>query len=64
MGCSLVTLEQDHLAEPRERGTIRIAAAHVPRRVELLPPRKLAMAVTSVLQILHNDGAALLATAA
>jgi len=61
-------LRQDYIIEPGERDTTGIALAQVPERAELrdfpLPPRELAMAVTSVLQILHNYRAALMATGA
>lgn len=65
---TLVAISQDYVLEPSERDTIGIAAAQVPERAELrdctLPPRELAMAVTSVLQTLQSYRAALIATEA
>lgn len=65
---TLLTIRQDYILEPGERDTIGIAVAQVPERAELrdcpLPPRELAMAVTSVLEILQSYRAALMATEA
>ncbi len=65
---TLLTIRQDYIIEPGERDTIGIAVAQVPERAELrdcpLPARELAMAVTSVLQILQSYRAALMATGA
>ena len=63
---TLLAIRQDYVIEPGERDTIGIAVAEVPERVELrdgtLPPRELAMAVTSVLKTLQSYRAALMAT--
>jgi hypothetical protein len=55
---TLVAIRQDYVLDPGECDTIGIAVAQVPERAQLrdctLPPRELAMAVTSVLQTLQS----------
>ena len=68
MRSTLLAIRQDYIIEPSERDTIGTAVAQIPERVELrddtLPPRELAIAVTSVLQTLQSYRAALMATEA
>lgn len=62
---TLVAIRQDYVLEAGECDTIEIAVAQVPERAELrdcpLPPKELAMAVTSVLQTLQGYRATLMA---
>jgi hypothetical protein len=65
---TLIVVRQDYIIEPSERRTIGATVAQAPERAELrdatLAPTELAMAVTSVLQVLQTYRAALAATGA
>jgi hypothetical protein len=58
MGHTLLAIRQDYVLDPGERDTIGIAVAKVPERAQLrdstLPPKELAMAVTSALQTVQK----------
>lgn len=65
---TLLVVRQDYIIEPSESRTIGVVVAQVPERAELrdatLAPKELAVAVTSVLQVLQTYRAALTTTGA